>query len=71
FTPVPRYNYRLGVPHLCFYRELLNSDSAHFGGSNIGNSGGKFADSIPWQWRPFSLQLDLPPLGALILKPEY
>ncbi len=70
FTPVPRYQYRIGVPHTGFYRELLNSDAEVFGGSNIGNKGGVYADDMPWQWRGCSIQLDLPPLSALVFKPE-
>src|SRR5580765_1712241 len=40
FTPVPRDNYRVGVPAEGYYRELLNSDASIYGGSNVGNSGG-------------------------------
>ncbi len=47
FTPVPRVNYRIGVPEGGFYRELLNSDSARYGGSNMGNAGGVHADARP------------------------
>ncbi|MGQ9630017.1 MAG: 1,4-alpha-glucan branching protein GlgB [bacterium] len=69
FTPVPRYEYRIGVPRPGFYRELLNSDSEVYWGSNIGNCGGVQADPLPWHWKPYSLNLTLPPLSALILKP--
>ncbi len=69
-TPVPRFGYRIGVPKGGYYRELLNSDSEIFGGSNIGNSGGVTADALPWQWRNYSIQIDLPPLSALIFRPE-
>src|SRR5690606_32150790 len=44
FTPIPRLNYRLGVPWPCFYREVLNTDSHFYGGSNMGNNGGVWAD---------------------------
>ena len=64
FTPVPRYNYRVGVPKWGFYREILNSDSALYWGSNMGNQGGRHTDPVPWHGRPCSLSLDLPPLGA-------
>ncbi|MBI2993433.1 MAG: 1,4-alpha-glucan branching protein GlgB [Gammaproteobacteria bacterium] len=67
FTPVPRRGYRVGVPIDAHYRELLNSDSAHYGGSNLGNAGGVHSLDEPWMGRPFSLVLDLPPLGGLIL----
>ena len=68
FTPVVRYAYRVGVPHPGFYREVLNSDAACYGGSNVGNLGGLEAESIPWMARPYSLSLTLPPLGALLFK---
>ena len=51
-----------------YYRELLNSDAAIYGGSNVGNQGGLEADAIPAHGRPYSLNLTLPPLGAVILK---
>lgn len=70
FTPVPRTGYRLGVPLGGFYGELLNSDSAHFGGSNMGNSGGLFSDPLPWHGQPHSLLLTLPPLAVIFLKPQ-
>jgi 1,4-alpha-glucan branching enzyme len=68
FTPIPRYNYRVGVPKWGFYREILNSDSKLYWGSNRGNAGGRHTDPVPWHKRPCSLSLDLPPLGALVLK---
>ena len=70
FTPVPRYNYRVGVPKWGFYREILNSDSALYWGSNIGNLGGRHTEPVSWHGRPCSLNLDLPPLGGLVLKPD-
>jgi 1,4-alpha-glucan branching enzyme len=68
FTPVPRPDYRVGVPRPGFYRELLNSDSEIYGGSNQGNAGGVHAQAGEVQQRPFSLCLTLPPLGMLVLK---
>ncbi|MBI1864186.1 MAG: alpha amylase C-terminal domain-containing protein, partial [Nitrospirae bacterium] len=68
FTPVPQHGYRIGVPEPGFYREILNSDSEHYGGSNVGNIGGVTAEPTPWQGRPFSLSLTLPPLAAIWLK---
>ena len=68
FTPVPRREYRIGVPDAGYYRELLNSDSAIYGGSNLGNAGGVSATEDPWHGRPYSLRLTLPPLAVLILK---
>jgi 1,4-alpha-glucan branching enzyme len=69
FTPVPRHNYRLGVPRGGFWRELLNSDAVENGGSGMGNLGGVEASPLPHHGRPFSLTLTLPPLSALFLKP--
>jgi 1,4-alpha-glucan branching enzyme len=68
-TPVPRHNYRIGVPKDGFYREMLNSDSAVYWGSNMGNEGGRFTDYFPCHGRDFSLNLTLPPLSVLVLKP--
>jgi len=69
FTPVPRHGYRLGVPQPGFYRELLNTDSEYFGGSNVGNGGLVWTEPIPSHGFEQSLSLTLPPLGVLILKP--
>jgi 1,4-alpha-glucan branching enzyme len=69
FTPVPRYGYRVGVPHATYYQEVLNSDSAYYGGSNLGNSGGIKAEPVPFSVFSHSISLTLPPLGALYLKP--
>ncbi len=70
FTPVPRSNYRLGVPLPGFYREILNSDSSLYWGSNLGNGGGVTTDNISSHNRLYSINLTLPPLAVLILKPE-
>jgi 1,4-alpha-glucan branching enzyme len=69
FTPVPRHRYRVGVPAPGHYRERLNSDAAVYGGGDLGNAGGTWAEPTPWQGQPYSLALILPPLGVLILKP--
>jgi 1,4-alpha-glucan branching enzyme len=69
-TPVPRHDYRVGVDHGGRWRELLNTDAAEFGGSGIGNFGGKHTDDVPAHGRSCSLSLSLPPLGALFLEPE-
>ncbi len=68
FTPVPRSGYRIGVPFAGTYREILNSDSSYYGGSNVGNAGALQSDPIPCHHRPHSLSLSLPPLGVLFLK---
>lgn len=70
FTPVPRQGYRLGVPEPGYYREVLNSDSRYYGGSDMGNSHGLYSEPIPWGYRPHSLVLTLPPLGGLLLRYE-
>ncbi|WP_297528394.1 1,4-alpha-glucan branching protein GlgB [Thiohalobacter sp.] len=67
FTPVVRHGYRLGVPTPGWYQVLLNSDSAFYGGSNTGLPGAMSQD-LPWMGLPCSIELTLPPLGALILK---
>jgi 1,4-alpha-glucan branching enzyme len=68
FTPVPRHGYRLGVPAPGFYREILNTDSDHYSGSNMGNGGGLPSEAVPWMDQPHSLVLTLPPLAAILLK---
>jgi 1,4-alpha-glucan branching enzyme len=70
FTPVLRENYRVGVPQPGRYREVLNSDSELYGGTNAGNLGAVVAERIPWVGREYSLNLRLPPLAVLILKPD-
>jgi 1,4-alpha-glucan branching enzyme len=69
FTPMPREGYRIGVPEHCFYVEVLNSDAEIYWGSNMGNQGGFASDPIPWQGRPYSLNLTLPPLAMCVFKP--
>jgi 1,4-alpha-glucan branching enzyme len=70
FTPVPRLDYRLGVPLPGFYREVLNSDSEAYGGSNLGNYGGVQAEAKPWHGQPHSILIAFPPLATLIFKRE-
>jgi len=71
FTPVPRLNYRVGVPSGGKYQEIFNSDSAFYGGSNLGNGGMDIvAEEKEWMGRPFSLSLTIPPLAGIILKPK-
>jgi 1,4-alpha-glucan branching enzyme len=69
-SPVPRYEYRVGMPTCCRWRELLNTDASHYGGSGVGNMGGVDAEAVPWHDQPFSALLTLPPLGAVWLVPE-
>jgi 1,4-alpha-glucan branching enzyme len=68
-TPAPRQNYRLGVPADGVWAEVLNTDGAAFGGSNQGNVGGVNATPVPSHGRRYSINVTLPPLGALFLKP--
>jgi 1,4-alpha-glucan branching enzyme len=68
FTPVPRAEYRIGVPEAGFYAELLNSDSEIFGGSNVGNGGGAASEPVAAHGFDQSLRLTIPPLGCLLLK---
>lgn len=70
FTPVPRHDYRVGVPRIGMWLESLNTDSKFFGGSNIGNGGRLMADDVPSHGQPASLCLSLPPLATLILEPD-
>ena len=67
FTPVPRYEYRVGVPEAGRWTELLNTDSSSYGGTNAGNTGG--AEALPFAvgGMPASLILTLPPLATLVL----
>jgi 1,4-alpha-glucan branching enzyme len=68
FTPVPRHNYRIGVPRVGSWREVLNSDASLYGGSGHGNFGGVDTTPIPSHGRLYSLSLTLPPLGIVFLK---
>jgi 1,4-alpha-glucan branching enzyme len=70
FTPVPRYGYRVGVPEECFYREVLNTDDTKYGGSGVTNPPGRTSIRQLWHNQPCSLDLTLPPLGVVVLKPE-
>jgi 1,4-alpha-glucan branching enzyme len=68
FTPVPRLNYRLGVPRGGFWKEMLNSDAKIYGGSGHGNMGGLEATPIPSHGHFYSISAILPPLGIVFLK---
>ena len=70
FTPVPRYNYVIGVNHPGFYREIFNSDSKDYGGSGVGNYGGRIASAQGMHGKQMSLEVSLPPLGALLFESE-
>ena len=67
FTPVVHHDYRLGVPNAGIYRERINTDSEHYGGSNVGAPFGEItAEPLPWLGKPYSLHLSLPPLATVI-----
>ena len=66
FTPVPRAPYRVGVPCVGHWRELLNSDAVLYGGSGVGNAGGMDSEPVPSHGHPQSLLLTLPPLSVLL-----
>jgi 1,4-alpha-glucan branching enzyme len=68
FTPVPRLGYRMGLPNAGRWKEVLNSDSEIYGGSNMGNLGGVFAETRPGHGFPASAALTLPPLSTLFLQ---
>ena len=70
FTPVARMEHRVGVPHGGYYREIFNSDSEHYSGSNVGTYPGVQADDTGWHGRPNSIHIKLPPLGITVFKPE-
>ena len=70
FTPVPRYDYRVGVPELCWYEEIFNCDSQYYAGSNLGNAPGAMAEPCPSHGRPYSIHVTYPPLATVIFKPR-
>ena len=69
-TPVVHYNYRLGIPEAGFYREIINTDAETYGGSNIGNFGGKQSENSAWMGREHSILMNLPPLATVAFKLE-
>jgi 1,4-alpha-glucan branching enzyme len=70
FTPVPRHNYRIGVPEAGFYEEVLNTDAEMFGGSNMGNGGMVSSDDVAMHGRLQSLAITLPPLAVVAFRPR-
>jgi len=70
FTPMPRENYRIGVPGSGYYREIFNSDSTYYGGSDIGNGGCVASEPKSWMDRDNSINIVLPPLAAVVFKKE-
>ena len=69
-TPVPRHGYRVGVPHPGRWREIANTDSRHYGGSDLGNGGAAQTLEMPAHGERQALELTLPPLAVIVLKAE-
>lgn len=70
FTPIPRFDYEIGVPQSGLWKEVLNSDAKDYYGSGIGNMGGVSTTPKPLHGRPFSLKLNLPPLSVVFLSKD-
>ena len=70
FTPVPRQHYRVGVPRRGRWREVINTDSGIYGGSNLGNGGYVTATTGRSHGQPFCIDLLVPPLATLLLRFE-
>jgi len=68
YTPVSRDHYRIGVPRKGFWREMINTNSHYYGGTGLGNDGGRHTDDIPSDGFEQSLALTLPPLSTTVLK---
>lgn len=68
FTPIPRTSMRFGVPKEGFYKEILNSDSELYFGSNLGNQGGRWSENHGWHYRDQSIVIDVPPLALIGFK---
>lgn len=67
FTPVPRKDYRVGIPESRTYQEIFNSDSMYYGGSNSGNASAIMPTGQSWSGLPDSIDITLPPLAGIIL----
>jgi 1,4-alpha-glucan branching enzyme len=70
FATHPHEGYRLGLPRVGRWREVLNTDAERYGGSNVGNMGTVTGEAVSWQGMPASAQIRVPPLGVLWLRPE-
>jgi 1,4-alpha-glucan branching enzyme len=68
-SPIPRERYRVGMPQGGSWREVLNTDAPAYGGSGVGNPGGVEAEPTPWHGQPWSVEVNLPPLGVVWLRP--
>jgi 1,4-alpha-glucan branching enzyme len=70
-TPVPRQAYRVGVPQAGSWREIFNSDSSYYGGSNVGNAGSVQTANVAAHGQSSSLELLLPPLATIFLRHDH
>lgn len=70
FTPEPRYNYRVGVPHDVHWKEIFNSDAQQYGGSGMGNFGGVDTNPVPYHGKEQSINILLPPLAVVMFAPD-
>jgi len=70
FTPVPRHNYMIGLPVGGYWKEILNSDAGEYGGSGVGNFGGRDSSPVSVHGRPHSLTITLPPLSMVAFQPQ-
>jgi 1,4-alpha-glucan branching enzyme len=68
FTPIPQINYRIGVPEAGYYKELLNTDSENYWGSNMGNYGGKSSEPYPCHSFEDSIDISIPPLSGIYFR---
>jgi 1,4-alpha-glucan branching enzyme len=69
FAALPHENYRIGLPKAGTWTEIVNTDSALYGGSGVGNLGAVETEDRQWHGQPVSVALRVPPLGALWLRP--
>ena len=69
-TPVPRHGYRIGVQRAGWWAEVLNTDAAVYGGSNVGNNGGVVTEGVTSHGKPQSVVLTLPPLATIVLRAQ-
>jgi 1,4-alpha-glucan branching enzyme len=69
-SPIPREGYRIGLPKQGRWREALNTDAEHYGGSNVGNYGGVEAEDMGWMSQPYSAAITMPPLGVMWFVPD-
>src|SRR5271168_212783 len=68
FTSVPREDYRIGLPHAGIWREVMNTDATHYGGSGVGNMGAVTASAVPSHGFPASVSVMVPPLATVYLR---